>query len=129
VNRAGRRRLVTLLIGAAAQLAGWLLLRPDRAGIEWTDGSAYELWLGVEALLAIAIGLLAPDRTALVVTIGVGWLLQMLHYGFLGEHYDNDLWGLGVFLDVGLAAVAVAVALLARLARRLVGRRPRRLRT
>ena len=108
-----------LAVGALAQLAVWLVLRPDLAGPQWTDGSALEIWLASEALAAVLIGLLAPDRSTVVRTILLGWLLEALHLIVLGEHYDDTLWGLGVFLEVFLAASAVGLGLLAR---RLTGR-------
>jgi hypothetical protein len=119
VDASGGGRLVVLAVGALAQLAVWLVLRPDLAGPQWTDGSALEIWLASEALAAVLIGLLAPDRSTVGRTILLGWLLQALHLIVLGEHYDDTLWGLGVFFEVFLAAAAVGLALLAR---RLTGR-------
>jgi hypothetical protein len=119
VNASGRGRVVVLVVGALGQLAVWLVLRPDLAGPQWTDGSVLEIWLVSEALAAVLIGLLAPDRSTVARTILLGWLLQGLHLIVLGEHYDNTLWGFGVFIDVILAASAVGLALLAR---RLTGR-------
>jgi hypothetical protein len=115
VNRLGRRRLATVVIGALAHLLVWLLVRPDRAGPQWTDGTAVEVWLAWMALLALLTGLLAPDRQTVVVTVAAGWLLQMLHFIALGEHYDDTLWGVGIFVEVVLAAAAVGLGLLARL--------------
>jgi ABC-type Na+ efflux pump permease subunit len=115
VNRTGRRRLVALLVGACALLAAWLVLRPDLAGPQWRDGTALESWLGVEALLAVVVGVLAPDRQTVVVTVAFGWFLQMLHFAVLGDHYDGTLWGVGLLGEVVLAAAAVGLALLARL--------------
>ncbi len=112
-----------LAVGALAQLAVWLVLRPDLAGPQWTDGSVLEIWLVSEALAAVLIGLLAPDRSTVVRTILLGWLLQALHLTVFGEHYDDTLWGLGVFIDVFLAASAVGLAFLAC---RLTGRDRRR---
>jgi hypothetical protein len=123
VNASGGGRLVVLAVGALAQLAIWLVLRPDLAGPQWTDGSVLEIWLVSEALAAVLIGLLVPDRSTVVRTILLGWLLQALHLTVLGEHYDDTLWGLGVFIDVFLAASAVGLAFLAR---RLTGRDRRR---
>jgi hypothetical protein len=33
---------------------------------------------------------------------------------FLGDHYDDTLWGVGLYLEAFLAAVAVGLALVAR---------------
>ncbi len=49
----------------------------------------------------------------------------MLHLIVLGEHYDDPLWGVAVFIDVVLATSAVGLALLAR---RLTGSDRRRVR-
>jgi hypothetical protein len=110
VNRTGRRRLAALLVGSLTQLSVWLVVRPDRAGAQWTEGTALEVWLGAEALLAVAVGLLAPDRPAVVVTVVVGWLLQVLHFAVLGEHYDGTLWAVGMFIQGVFGAAAVGLA-------------------
>ena len=114
MNRLGRRRLATLLLGALAHLVVWLLVRPDRAGPQWTDGTAAEVWLVLMALLAPLIGLLAPDRPTVVVTVVAGWLLQAAHFTALGEHYDGTLSGVGLLVQAVLAAGALGLALLVR---------------
>jgi hypothetical protein len=38
----------------------------------------------------------------------------MAHLTFLGDHYDDTLWGVGLYLEAFLAAVAVGLALVAR---------------
>ena len=124
--RVGSGHHAFLVCGALAQLAVWLVLRPDRSGVQWTQGSELEAWLAAEAVVALVIGVLAPDRALVVRTVLLGWVLQMLHLILFGEHYDDTLWGLGVFLEVVLAAGALAVALLAR---RLTRRDGRQLRT
>jgi hypothetical protein len=126
VTRAGATRLVVLLGGALLQLAVWLVLRPDLAGPQWSEGSDLELWLALEAGVAVLVGIVAPDRSTAVRAVVLGWVLQILHFGVLGEHYDDTLWGVGIFGDVVLAAVAVGLALLAR---RLAGRDRRGART
>ena len=107
-------RVPFVVVAALAQLAVWLVVRPDRAGAQWTDGTSVEVWLGLMALLAVAIGVLAPDRQAVVVTVVVGWLSQVVHFAVLGEHYDGTLSGVGALLQVFFGAVAVGLALLAR---------------
>jgi hypothetical protein len=102
-----------LVLGAAAQLAVWLVFRPDLAGPRWSDGPATEAWLSVEAGAAVVLGLLARGRRELVAAVLAGWGLQILHFAFLGNHYDGTLWGVGIFGQAFLAAVAVGVALLA----------------
>ncbi len=114
-----------VVVGVLAQLAVWLVLRPDRAGPRWTEGSVLELWLMTEAVVALLIGVLAPDRSTVTRTVLLGWVLQVLHLVVVGEHHDDTLWGVGVFIDVVLAAGAVGLALLAR---RLTGRDRRRAR-
>lgn len=112
-------RLAFMVVGAAALLAGWLLLRPDRAGAQWTDGTAFALWLGVEAAAAVVIGVLGRDGSSVAVAVGAGWALQMLHFAVLGEHYDDPLWGVGLELQVLFGAVAVGLALVSRRLSRL----------
>lgn len=112
-------RLAFMVVGAAAQLAGWLLLRPDLAGAQWRDGTAAELWLGAEAAAAVVIGALGRDASSVAVTVGAGWALQMLHLAFLGEHDDDGLWALGLVLQVFFCAVAVGLALVSRRLSRL----------
>ena len=101
------------MIGAGVQLVAWLLIRPDRAGATWTDGTASEAWVGVEAVLAVAIGLSGPDRRTAGWTVLTGWLLQMLHFLFFGEHYDDPLAGVGVIIQMVFALVALGIALVA----------------
>jgi hypothetical protein len=76
----GPKRLLFLMLGALSHLAIWLIVRPDRAGPQWQEGRSLEVWLGLEALLAVAVGVLALDRRAAVVTIAAGWLLQAVHF-------------------------------------------------
>ena len=121
----GPSRVGIVVGGGLAQLAIWLVLRPDLAGPQWHEGSSLEVWLALEAVVALAIGVLAANRTLVVWTVLVGWVLQMAHFAVLGEHYDSPLAGMGVLVQAVLAAGALAVALLAR---RLSGQDRRRLR-
>lgn len=123
MNRTGRRRLVALVLGALTHLVVWLVIRPDTAGAQWDEGRALEVWLVLEALLAGAVGVLAPGRQTVVVTVVAGWFLQTVHFALFGEHYDDTLWGVGLVVTVVLGAVSVGLALLAR---RLTGRDRRR---
>jgi hypothetical protein len=102
-----------VVLGAAAQLVAWLVIRPDLAGPQWSDGHAVETWLAVEAGIAVLLGVLAQDRRELVAAVLTGWGLQLLHFAFLGDHYDDTLWGIGLLGQAVLATVAVGVALLA----------------
>ncbi len=111
--RTGRRSYLFIVIGAGVQLVAWLLIRPDLAGETWTDGTAYEVWVGVEAALALAIGVSSPDRGTAVGTVLAGWLLQILHYIGLGEHYANPLAGIGVLVQIAFALAALGIALVA----------------
>jgi hypothetical protein len=113
VASARARRLATILGAAGAQLAVWVLIRPDQEGASWGDSEAVQTWLIVELVLAAALGVLIHDRRTLVRSILIGWLLQVGHFAFLGEHYESSLWGLGVFMLAFFAAVAAAVAFLA----------------
>ena len=72
-----------------------------------------EFWVGVEAVLAVAIGLSSPDRGTAVGTVLAGWLMQLLHYIVLGEHYDNPLAGIGVFVQMAYAVAGLGIALVA----------------
>jgi hypothetical protein len=113
------------VVAALVQLAGWLLIRPDLAGPQWSGGRSTEVWLALMAGVALLIGLTAHDRSSVVRAVLVGWGLQMTHFAFLGDHYDDTLWGVGLFAQVFLAGGAVGLALLAR---RLIGRDRRSLR-
>jgi len=118
VTRAGRTRVVFLLGGALLPLVVWLVFRPDLAGPQWSDGPVLQVWLAIEAGIAVLVGIAAPDRSTAVRTVILGWVLQVLHFAVLGEHYDDTLWGLGIFGDVVLAGAAVGLALLARVTSR-----------
>ncbi len=111
--RTGRPNYLFIVTGASLQLAAWLLIRPDRAGVEWEDGTAFEVWMGVEADLAVAIGSSGPDPRTVVVTVLAGWLVQILNYLSYGEFHGNPLAGLGVIVQMVLAVAAVGIALLA----------------
>jgi hypothetical protein len=108
------RAAAVVVVGALGQLAVWLATRPDLAGPQWSHGRSTEVWLALEALAAVLIGSLAPDRAAAVRAVLVGWSLQMARLAFLGDHYDDTLWGVGLYLEAFLAAVAVGLALVAR---------------
>ena len=84
--RTGRTSHLVIVTGVGIQLSAWFLICPDRAGVEWLDGTALEFWVGVGAVLAVAIGLSSPDRGTAVGTVLASWLMQMLHYIVLGEH-------------------------------------------
>ncbi|MCW2701363.1 MAG: hypothetical protein JWQ45_2898 [Blastococcus sp.] len=118
MTSSGRRGLVVLGVGAFVQLAVWIALRPDLAGPRWTEGTAAAAWLALEAVAAVLIGVTAPERAVAVRTVVAGWALQALHFTFLGDHYDDTLWGVGVLGQLVLAAAAVVLALLGRLALR-----------
>jgi hypothetical protein len=72
--------VVFVVLGAAVHLVVWLVVRPDLAGPQWTDGHATEIWLALEAVLAVVLGLLAPARRELVVAVLAGWALQAAHF-------------------------------------------------
>jgi hypothetical protein len=112
-------------VAALAQLVVWLVIRPDLAGPQWSEGGALEAWLGLEALTVVVIGCAAPARGPAVAAVLAGWALQVAHFGFLGAHYDDTLWGIGLFGQAVLAAAGVGLALGARaLAGRAVRRPP-----
>jgi hypothetical protein len=102
-----------VVLGAAAQLAAWLVIRPDLAGPQWSGGHAVETWVVVEAGIAVLLGVLARGRRELVAAVLSGWALQGLHFALLGDHYDDTLWGIGLFGQGLLATVAIGLALLA----------------
>jgi hypothetical protein len=113
MTRTGKPGYLFILIGTGLQLSAWLLIRPDRAGSTWTNGTAVEVWLGVEAVLAVAIGLFSPNQDAVFGAILGGWSLQMLHFLFLGEHYNDPLSGMGLVVQMFLAMAAAGIALVA----------------
>ena len=102
------------MVAALVQPAGWLLVRPDLAGPQWSEGRSTEVWLALMAGAAVLIGLTAPGRASIVRAVLVGWGLQMAHFAFLGAHYDDTLWAVGLFAQVFLAGAAVGLALLVR---------------
>jgi hypothetical protein len=102
-----------VVLGAVVQFGLWLAIRPDLAGPQWSDGHATETWLGLEAVAAVVLGALAPDRRSAVVAVLIGWGLQILHLAFLGDHYDDTLWGVGLFGQAFLAAVAAGLVFVA----------------
>jgi hypothetical protein len=67
-----RQRLLCgffVAVAALAQLVVWLVIRPDLAGPQWSEGSALEAWLGLEALTVVVIG------CAVLAAAGVGLAL------------------------------------------------------
>lgn len=104
-----RLRLGPAMLTAAACWVCWLVLRPDRHGPQWDEGTASVHWLALEALIALVAGLALPKRVA-ARGLAVGWLLQVAHFYLLGEHYDDTLWGVGVLLQVIFGALAVTAA-------------------
>jgi hypothetical protein len=119
-----QREPLVVVVAAVAQLVVWLVLRPDLAGPQWTEGRSLETWLAIEAVVAGAIGAMAPGRRELVMAVIAGWVLQSLHFMLLGDHYDDTLWGIGVVGQVILGALAVGAALVVRaLTARARGRR------
>jgi hypothetical protein len=113
VNRATAGRVSFVAVAAVAHLAVWLVLRPDLAGPQWSEGHATGAWLALEAVAAVLVGVLAHGWRELVAAVLVGWALQAAHFVLVGAHYDDTLWGIGVFLQALVAAVAVALAVLA----------------
>jgi hypothetical protein len=109
------QRIAFVAGGALASLAAWLVTRPDLVEPGATDRTPVVVWLGLEAVAAVLIGWVAPDRAAAVRAVLVGWGLQMAHFAFLGEHHDDGsgLWAVGLFLHAFLAVVAVGAALVA----------------
>jgi hypothetical protein len=105
-------RLVFLTGAALVQLVVWLVVRPDLAGPQWAEGRSLEVWLALEAVAAVLVGLVAPDRASITGAVLVGWGLQMAHFAVLGDHYDDTLWGVGFFVMAFLAAWATGLALL-----------------
>ena len=97
-------RLAFVIGAALVQFAVWLGVRPDLAGPQWAEGQSLEWWLGLEAVAAVLIGLAAADRTSIVRAVLVGWGLQIAHFVVLGEHHDDSLWGVGVFVMAFLRA-------------------------
>ena len=114
MNRVTDRRIAFVVVAAVVQLVVWLVLRPDLAGPQWTEGRSLEAWLAVEALVAAAIGAMAPGRRESVMAVMAGWVLQGLQFVILGNHYDDTLWGIGVVGQAVMGALAVGAALVAR---------------
>jgi hypothetical protein len=105
-------RIAFVVLGALLQLAIWLVVRPDLAGPQWSAAGT-GTWLGIEIGVAALLGVMAPGRRELVAAVLTGWGVQALHFAFLGAHYDDTLWGIGLFGQALLAAVAVGVAVMA----------------
>jgi hypothetical protein len=109
----GRRRLtgaVFLAVGAVAELVFWLVTRPDTAQ---ADGPLVS-WLVLEAVAAVLIGCLAPNKKLAGWTVVTGWALQVLHYAVLVSHGEADnLWGVLTQMQLLCAALLLKLALVA----------------
>jgi hypothetical protein len=103
-----------VVLGAAAALAAWLVLRPD------VDDSALATWYLLEAVLVVLIGAVAPTRAVAVRAVAAGWTLQIAHFAVLVPHGEEDnLWGVTLVWMLILAGIGIGLALLTR----TVGRR------
>jgi hypothetical protein len=116
VARAGLPASV-VVVGAGVQLLAWLLIRPDRSGVAWAYEVEFRVWVTVEAVLAAAIGVSGADRRTVSWAVLAGWLAQVLHFAAWGEHHPDPvygadpLWAVGVVIQLALALVAAAIAL------------------
>ena len=85
---------------------------------EWTT------WLLLEGILAVLIGVVAASSRLVVEAVLGGWLLQAVYFAVVTPKDENhDLWGVGLFVLAFLGAVALGLALLARVLTRRVRRR------
>jgi hypothetical protein len=117
------RRAAFLGVGALAQLAAWLVLRPVEAD-SLGEGPVIG-WLVTEALLAVLVGTATRDERLAVRTVLAGWALQTAWYvATVDKGEENNLWGVLLPLLAGLAVVMAALAwLTARSTRRVRARR------
>ncbi len=117
------RHVVVLVGGALAQLAVWVVARPETAA-SFGEGRVVA-WLVLEAALAAVIGVVSADERLAVRSVVLGWLLQVLWYAVTVDKGDgNNLWGVVLVLQAGLAVVATVIArVLARTAARVRSRR------
>jgi hypothetical protein len=117
-SRTRLRDGVLVALGAAAQFAAWLVLRPD------VDDSALAPWYVLEAVLVVLIGAVAPTRAVAVRAVAAGWALQIAHFAVLVPHGEADnLWGVTLVWMLILAGIGIGLALLTRALTRTVGRR------
>jgi hypothetical protein len=117
------RRAGFLVVGALAQLAPWLVLRPVTA--DSLGEGAVVGWLVTETVLAVLIGAAARDGLLAVRTVLAGWVLQTAEYRVTVDKGDeHNLWGVLLPFLAGLAVVLAGVAwLTARSTRRTGARR------
>jgi hypothetical protein len=108
---------VLIALGAAAELAAWLVLRP------YADDSGLVTWYVLEALLAVLIGAVAPTRVVAVRAVDIGWALQMTHFAvFVVQGEEENLWGVTLVWMLILTGIATALTLLTRALTRAVRR-------
>ncbi len=96
-----------VVLGAAAQFAAWLVLRPD------IDDSGLATWYVLEAALVVLIGAVAPTKAVAVRAVAAGWALQIAHFAVLVPHGEEDnLWGVTLVWMLILAGIGIGLALL-----------------
>jgi hypothetical protein len=115
------RPAVLLPLGALAALVIHVLVLGDL----WDPTVAeWVTWLGLEAVLAVLVGVLAGSSRLVVATVLGGWFLQAVYFAVgTPKDEDHNLWAVGLVELAFLGVLALGAALLAQL---LAGRVRRR---
>jgi hypothetical protein len=108
---------------AVVQFVVWLLAMGRSAG-NWDASGSVPAWLVLEAVIAVLIGILGSDRSQVAAAVLGGWLLMAIHFAVVTPKDDeHNLWAVGVFAQLFLAAAALGLAAAAHVLTRYVRRR------
>jgi hypothetical protein len=107
------RRAAFVTVAALAALVAHVVALSDL----WNPTPAeWARWLVLEAIVAVVIGVVAASSRLVVAGVLGGWLLQALYFAVVTPKDENhNLWAVGLFELAFLGAVALGLALLARL--------------
>jgi hypothetical protein len=107
------RRAAFVTVGAVSALVVHLVALSDM----WNPTPAeWVTWLVPEAIVAVLIGVVAASSRLVVTAVLGGWLLQAVYFAVVTPKDENhNLWAVGLFELAFFGAVALGLALLARL--------------
>jgi hypothetical protein len=97
-------------VAAVVQFVVWLLTEGRSAG-DWDASGSVPAWLVLEAVVAVLIGIVGSDRSQVAAAVLGGWLLMAVHFAVVTPKDDeHNLWAVGLFAQLILAAVAPGLA-------------------